>query len=153
MPHLERSVQPSSKTLIHSGRPQRSELHVVPQHEFLGIRMEIDLLMHPLRHRIAVVANPSCTRVRNAFACRTQNTVATNAACRLSGSYSETFSTVPTIPTPRVGSQSLVSTKKVTSSCGGAPPVKALRSASTCARSSPAFRGAAAIAAARPWIP
>lgn len=55
MPHLERSVQPSSKTLIHSGRPQRSDLHVVPQHEFLGIRMEIDLLMHPLRHRIAVL--------------------------------------------------------------------------------------------------
>jgi hypothetical protein len=54
MPHLERSVQPSSKTLIHSGRPPRSDLHVVPQHEFLGIRMEIDLLVHPLRHRVAV---------------------------------------------------------------------------------------------------
>jgi hypothetical protein len=30
-----------------------STLHVIPQHEFFGVRMEVRLLVHPVGHRIA----------------------------------------------------------------------------------------------------
>ena len=35
------------------------ELHVVPQHQLLGVRVQIHLLVHPVRYRIAVVAIPA----------------------------------------------------------------------------------------------
>jgi hypothetical protein len=33
---------------------QRLHLHVVPQHQLLGVGVEIHLLVHPLRHRMPV---------------------------------------------------------------------------------------------------
>ena len=30
------------------------DLHVIPQHELLGIRMQVHLLVHPVGHRVAV---------------------------------------------------------------------------------------------------
>ena len=29
-------------------------LHVIPQHQLLGVRMQVNLLVHPLGHRVAV---------------------------------------------------------------------------------------------------
>jgi hypothetical protein len=55
MPELARRDQRDCESLIRfSSRPQSLDLHVVPQHQILGIRMQLHLLVHPLRHRIAV---------------------------------------------------------------------------------------------------
>jgi hypothetical protein len=42
------------KDLQRISEPRRPDLHVIPQHQFLGIRMELDLLVSPLGHRVAV---------------------------------------------------------------------------------------------------
>ena len=34
-------------------------LHMIPQHQFLGIRIQVHLLVHPVGNWMAVVANPS----------------------------------------------------------------------------------------------
>jgi hypothetical protein len=36
------------------GSARFSELHMIPQHQLLGIRMQVHLLVHPVGHRIAV---------------------------------------------------------------------------------------------------
>ena len=37
-----------------TGHQQFWDLHVIPQHQLLRIRIQIYLLVHPLRHRVAV---------------------------------------------------------------------------------------------------
>jgi hypothetical protein len=51
---LEKSGHRISESVTTFRAPQRLDLHVIPQHELLGIRMQVDLLVHPLGHRIAV---------------------------------------------------------------------------------------------------
>ena len=51
---LEKSGQRISESIITFRAPQRLDLHVVPQHRFLGIRMQVDLLVHPVGHRMPV---------------------------------------------------------------------------------------------------
>ena len=34
-------------------------LHVIPQHQLLGVGVQIHLLVQPLRRRVVVVVNPS----------------------------------------------------------------------------------------------
>ena len=36
------------------GEPRRLDLHVIAQHQFLGVGMQIHLLVHPVGHREAV---------------------------------------------------------------------------------------------------
>ncbi len=54
MPDLERSDRPGYESLIRFRRPQSLSLHVVAQHQLLGVEMQIHLLVHPLGHRILV---------------------------------------------------------------------------------------------------
>lgn len=51
-------------------------LHLIAKHELLGVRIQIHLLLHPLRHRVAVKASleywtsgqcPDCPGGRCAF--------------------------------------------------------------------------------------
>ena len=56
---LEKGIWPAVKVSTPNrwlGRTRTnsaSYLHVIPQHQLLGIRMEVDLLVHPLRHQVA----------------------------------------------------------------------------------------------------
>jgi hypothetical protein len=36
------------------GRPPRTDLHVIAQHQLFGIRIQIHLLVYPLGHRVPV---------------------------------------------------------------------------------------------------
>ena len=54
MSPLEKNRQRASELLARFSQPRGLDLHVIPQHEFLGIRMQVDLLVHPIGHRIAV---------------------------------------------------------------------------------------------------
>ena len=40
--------------------PRGLDLHLIAQHEPLGVQMETDLLMHPLQLWVPVVVNPFC---------------------------------------------------------------------------------------------
>jgi hypothetical protein len=51
---LEKSKQRSRESAITFRAPQSLDLHVVPQHQLLGIRVQVHLLVHPLGHWIAV---------------------------------------------------------------------------------------------------
>jgi hypothetical protein len=57
---LERTGQRISETLARFNRPHRLAPHVIPQQQFVGIRMEVDLLVDPIEGPIAVVTIPSC---------------------------------------------------------------------------------------------
>jgi hypothetical protein len=48
------SRQRINESLITFKTPPRLGLDVIPQHELLGVGVEIDLLMRPLRHRMPV---------------------------------------------------------------------------------------------------
>jgi hypothetical protein len=54
MSSLNVSEQRTSESLTHSSRPRRSVLHMIAQHQLLGIRMKITLLVHPVGNRVAV---------------------------------------------------------------------------------------------------
>jgi hypothetical protein len=54
MAPLERKVQRIGELLACVNQLQVLDLHVIPQHQLLGIRMQIHLLVHPLGNRIAV---------------------------------------------------------------------------------------------------
>jgi hypothetical protein len=47
MPRLERGGQRVFESLIRFSRPQSLALHVIPQHQLLGVRMQIHLLVYP----------------------------------------------------------------------------------------------------------
>ncbi len=40
--------------LARFSQPRGLDLHVIAQHQLLGVGMQIDLLVHPVGHRIAV---------------------------------------------------------------------------------------------------
>jgi hypothetical protein len=40
---------------------------MIPQHQFLGVEMQIHLLVHPLGHRMAVVVIAAFSHVRARF--------------------------------------------------------------------------------------
>ncbi len=40
--------------LSYFSSPQRLDLHVISQHQFLWLRIQIHLLVHPLRHQVPV---------------------------------------------------------------------------------------------------
>jgi hypothetical protein len=50
---LEKNRQRASELLARLSQPRGLDLHVIPQHRLLGIRMQIHLLVHPLGHRVA----------------------------------------------------------------------------------------------------
>lgn len=52
-------MQRINKLLACFNQLQGLDLHMIPQHRLFWIRMQIDLLVDALRHRMAVVANPS----------------------------------------------------------------------------------------------
>jgi hypothetical protein len=52
---LEKSGHRISESVTTLRAPQRLGLHVVAQHELVGVRMQVHLLVHPLRHRMVVV--------------------------------------------------------------------------------------------------
>ena len=54
MSPLEKNGQRASELLARFSQPRGLDLDVISQHQLLGIRMQVDLLVHPLRHRIAV---------------------------------------------------------------------------------------------------
>jgi hypothetical protein len=54
MPQLETSDQQDHDSLIRFRRPQSLDLHMIPQHQLLGVRMEVHLLVNPVGNRIAV---------------------------------------------------------------------------------------------------
>ncbi len=54
MPELEKSGQQASVTLTQLSRLQRLGLHVVPRHRLPRMRIKVHLLVHPVRHRVAV---------------------------------------------------------------------------------------------------
>lgn len=59
MARLERKVQRINELLACFNQLQGLDLHMIPQHRLFWIRMQIDLLVDALRHRMAVVAIPS----------------------------------------------------------------------------------------------
>ena len=54
MPQLERSDEQDHESLIRFRRPQSLDLHMITQHQLFRVRMEIDLLVHPVGNRVAV---------------------------------------------------------------------------------------------------
>jgi hypothetical protein len=56
---LEKNRQRASELLARLSQPRGLDLHVIPQHRLLGIWMKVHLLVHPLWHRMPLVANPS----------------------------------------------------------------------------------------------
>jgi hypothetical protein len=54
MPQLETSDQQDHESLIRFRRPQSLDLHVIAQQQLRGVRMEVNLLVHPLGHWIAI---------------------------------------------------------------------------------------------------
>jgi hypothetical protein len=56
MPQLERSRQRVYESLFRFSRPRSLALHVIPQHQLLGVRMQVHLLAlpsDPVGHRVA----------------------------------------------------------------------------------------------------
>jgi len=51
---LEKNRQRASELLARLSQPRGLDLHVIPQHRLLGVRMQIHLLVYPLGYRIAV---------------------------------------------------------------------------------------------------
>jgi hypothetical protein len=51
---LEKRGHRISESVITFRAPQRLDLHVVAQHELLGVWMQVHLLVHPLGHRVPV---------------------------------------------------------------------------------------------------
>ena len=49
---LEKSGHRISESVTTFRAPQRLDLHVVAQHELVGVRMQIHLLVQPLGHRV-----------------------------------------------------------------------------------------------------
>jgi hypothetical protein len=54
MPQLKRSDQRVCESLFRFSLSQSLAPHVIPQHELLRVRMEVDRLAHPLANRIPV---------------------------------------------------------------------------------------------------
>ena len=54
MSPLDKNGQRASELLARFSQPRGLDLDVISQHEFLGIRMQVDLLAHPVGHRITV---------------------------------------------------------------------------------------------------
>jgi hypothetical protein len=54
MPQLERSDQRGYEGLIRFSRPQSLDLHVIAQHQLLGVAMEVHLLVHPVENRVPI---------------------------------------------------------------------------------------------------
>jgi hypothetical protein len=63
--HCRRLACLNWKDLQRISEPRRLDLHVIPQHQLHGIRMQIHLLVHPIGHRVAaqVVLEPVCSYV------------------------------------------------------------------------------------------
>ena len=51
---LERKGQRISELPARFSQPQDLDLHVIPQHQLLGIRMQVHLLVHPVGNRMPV---------------------------------------------------------------------------------------------------
>jgi len=51
---LEKNGQRASELLARFSQPRGLDLHMIPQHELLGVRMQIHLLVHPFGHWIPV---------------------------------------------------------------------------------------------------
>jgi hypothetical protein len=54
MPQLETSDQQVYESLFRFRRPQSLALHAIPQHQLLGIGVQIHLLVHPIGNRMPV---------------------------------------------------------------------------------------------------
>jgi hypothetical protein len=50
---LEKNRQRASELLARLSQPRGLDLHVIAQHQLLGIRMQVHLLVHPVGHRVA----------------------------------------------------------------------------------------------------
>ena len=58
MSPLEKNGQRASELLARFSQPRGLDLDVISQHEFLGIRMQVDLLVHPVGDLLVAVAIP-----------------------------------------------------------------------------------------------
>ena len=54
MSPLEKNRRRASELLARFSQPRGLDLHVVPQHQLLGVGMQIHLLVHPVGYRLAV---------------------------------------------------------------------------------------------------
>ena len=60
MSPLEKNGQRASELLTRFSQPRGLDLDVIPQHQLLGIRMEVHLLVHPVGDLLVAVAIPFC---------------------------------------------------------------------------------------------
>jgi hypothetical protein len=52
-------IEQANVDLLSGTLPLGCLQHVIPQHQLLGVGVQIHLLLQPLRRRVAVVVNPS----------------------------------------------------------------------------------------------